>query len=635
MKKYTMRRAAAVMVCLLALAGCDNPADNDVSSDATLGSLSVSAGTLNPAFSADIETYTVTAPNVVASATVSAEAADDNARVTYSPDSTLALNVGSDNVIAITVTAENGAEKTYVITVTRLDGSTRLITTAAELAKIGVDSAWPLAGSYVLDADLALDDWTPIGTLESPFAGAFEGNNHTITLNSFSAADLPGNLGIFAAVRGSSSDAKAEIKNLTLHSELNYTLEGSYSVGVLTGQALQYSLCSNSTVTGSLAFSVSGLVSVGGVAGTLNGGEITGCAINASITISGAGGGGVYNYAGAVAGKYQGGASITECHSSGNVSGSTSGANVVVGGIAGGTLHPWSGGKTSAYYGKIENCSSTGSISAAGGYFWSIAGGIVGHINGDGSETPGAGRTRVVNCHAAGTVQAEGPAGSWPYLGGIVGQNQSAGLVSGCYFTGTVSALGDSINDYTGGIAGYNTGGGIVEDCWSAGQVNGRINGGGIVGQHQRESYLRRCYSTAAITLRGLAGERGSAAGDGAGGIAGYNQSQVPDALTACAALNPSVTTAGYEQARRIVGAGSGNEFGTGSGIQTNNLAWEGMAITVGGAAVTPDDVGINGMDGQSTIQKPDKTVYVALGWDFDTVWKMGGDGCPILQWQE
>jgi hypothetical protein len=510
------------------------------------------------------------------------------------------------------------------------------IVTAADLAKIGVDPAWPLTANYALDADITLENWVPLGA-GGAFSGSFDGKGRTITVKSFAADFVAANsnLGIFANVGGSAAE-KALIENLTVHGELQYTLANNrnYAVGILAGQALPYALCSNITVTGSLAFSNDRLVSAGGVAGVLNGGEATGCVVNATITVSGSGAGGSYTYVGGVAGRYEGGASITECRSAGNISGSTTGANVLAGGIAGGTLHPWSGGDTTAYYGKIENCSSSGVISASGGFYWPIAGGIVGQINGDGTRTPGAGRTRVVNCYATGTVQAEGPAGSWPYLGGIVGQNQSAGLVSRCYFTGTVRALGDSINDYTGGIAGYNAGGGIVEDCWSAGSVNGRINGGGIVGQNQSNSSLRRCYSAAAITLRGLAGERGSAAGDGAGGIAGYNQSQAPDALTACAALNPSIATAGYERVHRIDGAVSGNEFGAGSGSQTNNLAWEGMAMTVNSVVVAPDDVGLNGRDGQSIVQKPEQAVYTALGWDFVNTWTMGGDGYPILQWQ-
>jgi hypothetical protein len=210
-------------------------------------------------------------------------------------------------------------------------------------------------------------------------------------------------------------------------------------------------------------------------------------------------------------------------------------------------------------------------------------------------------------------------------------------MVSRCYFTGTVNGINGY--DYTGGIAGYNSRyqshNSVIEDCWSSGTVNGRINGGGIVGQNQMEAYLRRCYSTAVITLSGKAGEKGASSSEGAGGIAGYNQSRLDDAVTACVALNPSITTAGFEGVHRVIGKKTGNEYVAGSGVQTNNFAWEGMVITVGGNTVSPDDAGINGMDGQGTAQKPDRSVYEGLGWNFNSVWKMGGDGYPVLRWQK
>jgi uncharacterized repeat protein (TIGR02543 family) len=91
------------------------------SSDATLKSLEVSAGTLTPAFAAGTTEYAVSVANSVASLTVTGAASHDAA--TLSPVSgTLAkdLSVGSGNVFEIAVTAEDGtATKTYKVTVTR------------------------------------------------------------------------------------------------------------------------------------------------------------------------------------------------------------------------------------------------------------------------------------------------------------------------------------------------------------------------------------------------------------------------------------------------------------------------------------------------------------------------------------
>jgi len=88
-----------------------------LSSDATLSSLTVSAGTLTPAFNASITEYTVTVANSVSNITINATANDGNATVTG--DTGLQnLNVGS-NEFTILVTAENGTTKTYKVIVTR------------------------------------------------------------------------------------------------------------------------------------------------------------------------------------------------------------------------------------------------------------------------------------------------------------------------------------------------------------------------------------------------------------------------------------------------------------------------------------------------------------------------------------
>jgi hypothetical protein len=58
------------------------------------------------------------------------------------------------------------------------------------------------------------------------------------------------------------------------------------------------------------------------------------------------------------------------------------------------------------------------------------------------------------------------------------------------------------------------------------------------------------------------------------------------------------------------------------------------MTITIGGTPYTPDP-DADGFDGADCTAQPDQSVYTGLGWDFSTVWKMGGEGYPVLQWQE
>ena len=88
-----------------------------IGTDATLKSLTLSSGALNPAFDPATTSYTANVDNSVTSVTISATANDTKANVTG--DGAHDLNVG-DNPFTITVTAEDGsAKKSYTITITR------------------------------------------------------------------------------------------------------------------------------------------------------------------------------------------------------------------------------------------------------------------------------------------------------------------------------------------------------------------------------------------------------------------------------------------------------------------------------------------------------------------------------------
>lgn len=91
------------------------------SSDATLKSLSVSPGSLSPAFSSSRTSYTVSVANSVTSIAVSA--AVNHSAAKYSVSGNTKLSVGK-NTVTVKVTAENGATKSYVITVTRAAAET-------------------------------------------------------------------------------------------------------------------------------------------------------------------------------------------------------------------------------------------------------------------------------------------------------------------------------------------------------------------------------------------------------------------------------------------------------------------------------------------------------------------------------
>ncbi len=88
------------------------------SGNANLKSLSLSKGTLSPRFSASTTSYTASVANNVTDVKVYAATADSGATVSVS--GTSAVNVGK-NTRTVTVTAPNGTQKVYTITITRAE----------------------------------------------------------------------------------------------------------------------------------------------------------------------------------------------------------------------------------------------------------------------------------------------------------------------------------------------------------------------------------------------------------------------------------------------------------------------------------------------------------------------------------
>ncbi|MBQ7726305.1 MAG: cadherin-like beta sandwich domain-containing protein [Clostridia bacterium] len=90
--------------------------DKEKSGNANLKSLSLSTGKLSPAFSSSRTSYTVTVPYETTKCAVYATAAEKDAEVSVSGSST--LSVGANKRV-VTVTAPNGTQKNYTVTVTR------------------------------------------------------------------------------------------------------------------------------------------------------------------------------------------------------------------------------------------------------------------------------------------------------------------------------------------------------------------------------------------------------------------------------------------------------------------------------------------------------------------------------------
>ena len=130
------------------------------SADATLSALSLSGVTLSPAFASGTEAYTASLGHAVMETTVSASASDANASVevklngVVDQDGVVGLAVGSGNVIAVVVTAQDGEMmQTYSVTVTRA-GSSEASLSALSLSGVTLTPAFA-SGTTAYTASVA------------------------------------------------------------------------------------------------------------------------------------------------------------------------------------------------------------------------------------------------------------------------------------------------------------------------------------------------------------------------------------------------------------------------------------------------------------------------------------------------
>ena len=267
-----------------------------------------------------------------------------------------------------------------------------VITTETGLNKLATDvnSGTVYSDTYFkLGASITVTDWTPIGQKgsDNKFAGTFDGNGQTVTINSIKSGldpDFDGYAGFFGAVKG------ATIKNLTVDG----TISGADVAGIVArmdGGTVE--TCVNrAMVTGTRK--AAGIVVI-----TKGSGEATiqNCKNYGTIQSTGDRAGGIVNLV-------QIATEVLNCKNYGAV---TSQATATYG--AGGIV-AW----TDCAAFTISGCVNTANVTAKG-----AAGGIVGGVGGDKTED----RTGTISgCkNSAGVEVVAGANNSNMDAGGIVG----------------------------------------------------------------------------------------------------------------------------------------------------------------------------------------------------------------------
>jgi hypothetical protein len=117
--RCTARFISIIAVCL-AVVSCPEPGDNqEKSHNADLNAITLSAGVLNPVFSAAVTNYTVDVQSTTASIVATGIKADTTALVSGDSGQTVNLST-ADNAVTISVTAQDGTTvKNYVLSVFR------------------------------------------------------------------------------------------------------------------------------------------------------------------------------------------------------------------------------------------------------------------------------------------------------------------------------------------------------------------------------------------------------------------------------------------------------------------------------------------------------------------------------------
>ncbi|MBR2831796.1 MAG: InlB B-repeat-containing protein [Oscillospiraceae bacterium] len=382
-----------------------------------------------------------------------------------------------------------------------------------------MEKGYTLRGNYfVVTDDLDMsgvygpgeDDakWVPIGSRETPFAGIFDGQGHTISgLYTESTGDEHA---MFGTVTGT-------IKNLTVESHVK---GGNYLAGIAV---YNYGTIENCEWTGEIDTNeeLQGKY-IGGIA-AFSRGAITDCVSRGKIGEHSNyiwGGGGIVGYVET--------GSVTGCVNDSLIKGiirlnSNSDANSRVGGIAGQLIS-----------GKLENCLNTGVIMG-----FMDTGGIV-----------GLARVPVVNCRNAGWIEGNCD------TGGIVGYTE--GDVIGCTNTGIIKG-----NWRTGGISGWSWGDCTVTDCYNSGEIRGMwgVHTGGIVGDAFRCS-ISCCGNSGPVYASSKTKVFIVNSSDGieskTGGIAGSFTTFTRSTITKCYNTGPIVGKNTLEQIGGIVGGNFG-----------------------------------------------------------------------------
>lgn len=379
----------------------------------------------------------------------------------------------------------------------------------------------------------ATSAWTPV----ADYKGIFDGNSKTI---SGLTQPLFDNLG-------------GVIRNLTLNSNITATAADDTNWGIFTKTLVPSAEVDdvaglyNCTAKGSLTFTPSAALAkisqIGGLVGNNNGGIISSCTNEATVTMGESGDTHSSQVSlGGVVGRTQKGGDlgtqgdISNCTNNGSVvCNAKLSENIYIGGVLGYQVEKKEyisgcvnnglvklsstfstgksiqlGGVVGMGKGTIESCSNSssaevtteaGSTGGNGGDYYIGVGGVVGRINREDGTYSGLTNAGTINFNTTGEA-------AW--IGGIVGRfNEGAGM-SGATNSGSINCSAETdMETYIGGIAPRITK--SITDCHSTGgTINytganyvGKLYIGGVTGYTNAAVQISNCSSAMTLNIGG------------------------------------------------------------------------------------------------------------------------------------
>ena len=186
--------------------------------------------------------------------------------------------------------------------------------------------------------------------------------------------------------------------------------------------------------------------------------------------------------------------------------------------------------------GTVTGCSSSGALSQIENSN-TVFGGFAGYVNG----------ADVRKCSSTVDVSV-----ARSYVGGLIGQLQTANTVSECFYNGTISGPANTKGGLIGTVSDVAA---TITNCYTSGELIGSSGTqiyGGIVGELKAGASVTNCYSTMDMTHGGRA--MGGIVGRACNG--GWNVStETGNTVSRCIAWNPAITYDGTPSTSASSGA--------------------------------------------------------------------------------